>query len=147
MDAIAEKDLELVLARTFDAPRRLVFDAWTKSEYVMKWLGPKGAPLTKCTLDFRAGGVFAFTMQGADGSDYPFDGTFEEIVTNERIVFKGAIHDGNFVTTTITFADDGAKTALTVRQMFTKVTDSSRGARTGWTETLDHLDAFIHRRS
>ena len=117
----------------------------------MKWIGPKDFVVTKCTLEFRAGGVFAFTMHGA-GSDYPFDGTFVDIVPNERIVFRGDIHDGNIVTTTVTFADDGAKTRLTVRQVFTKATDSSRGARTGWTQTFDHLDGvhsstFVSTRS
>ncbi len=136
---------ELLIVRIFDAPRELVFKAWTKPEYLTRWFKPKGCTLPKCEMDFRAGGAFRFVIRGEDGKDYPFNGEYVEIVEPSRIVFKGNIHDvpGQDVLTTVTFAEQEGKTKLTVHQTYAIESDATRGAPTGWSQTLDHLAEFV----
>ena len=146
LEASAEwsKARELVITRTFDAPRQLVFAAWSKPENLAHWWGPKGFTLPKCEVDFRAGGLFHFVMRGPDGKDYPFRGSYLEIVEPERIVFQGVIHDepGHQVWTTVTFAEEKGKTNLTVKQTYSFESDATRGAPEGWKQTLDRLADF-----
>lgn len=139
------KERELVITRTFDAPRRLVFAAWRKPENLAHWWGPKGFTLPKCEVDFRAGGLFHFVMRGPDGKDYPFRGSYLEIVEPERIVFQGVIHDepGHQVWTTVTFAEEQGKTRLTVQQTYSFQSDATRGAPEGWKQTLTRLADFV----
>jgi uncharacterized protein YndB with AHSA1/START domain len=142
----ATKKPELLLTRVFDAPRRLVFEAWTKAGHVSRWIAPRPLTTPKCEVDFRPGGAFCFTMRAPDGTDYPFVGAFREIVTNERIVFTGTVHEGNQVVTTITFAEHDGKTTLTMHQTFTMESDATRGAKQGWTATLDQLGEVVAKR-
>jgi uncharacterized protein YndB with AHSA1/START domain len=130
---------ELRMQRVFDAPRRLVFEAWTKAEYVSRWFTP--APLTtpKCEVDFRPGGVFRVVMRMPNGIEFPFEAAFREIVAQERIVFAGKMHDGNEVFTTVTFAEHDGKTTVSVHQTYSFESDATRGAHAGWTATLNQL--------
>ena len=139
------KARELVITCTFDAPRRLVFAAWSKPENLVHWWGPKGFTLPKCEVDFRPGGLFHFVMRGPDGKGYPFRGSYLEIVEPERIVSQGVIHDepGHQVWTTVTFAEEDGKTKLTVQQTYSFETDATRGAPEGWKQTLDRLVDFV----
>ncbi len=137
--------LGLVLERMFDAPRRLVFAAFSEREHLLRWWGPKGITLAALEVEFRAGGRFRFVMDAPDGKKYPFDGTFGEILPLERIVFSGDIHDGNHVVTTITFADEGTKTRVTVSQTYTMPSNATRGATQGWSESFDKLDRALAR--
>ncbi len=74
-------DREVVITRTYDAPARLLFEAWSKPEHLMKWFGPVGWPLTLCEVDFRKGGRFRFAMTGPSGQqNTPFGGEYLEIV-------------------------------------------------------------------
>jgi uncharacterized protein YndB with AHSA1/START domain len=141
--AVTAKPLELVLARVFSAPRQLVFEAWTKADHVSRWFAPKPLTMPRCEMDFRPGGVFRFVMRAPDGTDYPFDGAFREIVAPERIVFTGTIHEGNVAMTTITFGEHGGKTTLTMHQTYTFESDATRGAKQGWTLTLDQLGKHL----
>jgi uncharacterized protein YndB with AHSA1/START domain len=136
---------ELTIARIFDAPREIVFKAWTKPEHLTRWFMPKGCSLPICEMDFRAGGVFRFVIRGEDGKDYPFNGEYVEIVEPSRIVFKGNIHDvpGQDVLTTVTFAEQEGKTKLVVHQTYSFKSDATRGAPEGWSQTLDHLAAYV----
>lgn len=141
---MAEKN-ELRMTRVFDAPKRLVWEAWSKAEYVQRWFTP--APLTtpKCELDFRNGGRFYLVMN-MNGVDLPMDARFEEIVPEEKIVFTATIHGGVDVHTTVLFTENGGKTTLNVHQTYSKETEATRGAHAGWTSTLDQLDAFTKSR-
>ena len=134
---------ELRMQRVFDAPRRLVFEAWSKAEHVSRWFTP--APLTtpRCEVDFRAGGVFRVVMRMPGGTDLPFEGEFREIVPPERIVFVGKMHDGNEVSTTVTFAEHDGKTTLSVHQSYVFESDATRGANAGWTQTLTQLGEHV----
>ncbi|HTB56465.1 MAG TPA: SRPBCC domain-containing protein [Polyangia bacterium] len=134
---------ELRITRVFDAPRQLVFEAWTKAEYLSRWFTP--APLTThgCQLDFRPGGVFRLTMRTPDGVEFPMDARFTEIIPDERIVFAATVHGNLKILTTVTFAGTHDKTTLTVHQVYSHESDATRGANAGWTLTLNQLAAYL----
>jgi uncharacterized protein YndB with AHSA1/START domain len=140
-----EKPGALVITRVFDAPRRLVFEAWTKAEHVSRWFAPRPLTMPSCQVDFRPGGVFRFVMRAPDGTDYPFEGAFVEIVAPERIVFTGTIHEGNTTVTTITLDERDGKTTLTMHQTYAFESDATRGAKQGWGMTLDQLGQHLAR--
>jgi uncharacterized protein YndB with AHSA1/START domain len=140
---VTVRERELTITRVFDAPRELVFRAWTKPEHLMRWFGPNNFTIPVCEMDFRAGGKFRFCMRGP-GSEHWVNGVYREIVKPERIVWTGTMeHDNNQITTTVIFADLGGKTRLSVHQSYSIETESTRGARQGWTETLEHLAEFL----
>jgi uncharacterized protein YndB with AHSA1/START domain len=131
---------EMILTRVLDAPRELVWKAWTEREHLVRWWGPKGFTLPGCEMDFRPGGKYRFVMRGPDGGDFPFHGVYREIVRPERIVFtciieKEAIPE---LVATVTFAEQGGKTRLTVRQTVPPG-EAGRGQNQGWSESLDRL--------
>jgi uncharacterized protein YndB with AHSA1/START domain len=130
---------ELNLTRTFDAPRRLVWEAWSKAEHLSKWFTPAPLTTSACELDFKSGGVFRLTMRFPDGKEHPMDGRFGEIVPQEKITFSGTLEDGNTIVTTVTFSEKSGKTTLTVRQVYSFASDATRGASLGWKATLDQL--------
>ena len=134
---------ELRITRVFDAPRQLVFEAWTKAEYLSRWFTP--APLTThgCQLDFRPGGVFRLTLRTPDGVEFPMDARFTEIIPDERIVFAATVHGDLKILTTVTFAGTHDKTTLTVHQVYSHESDATRGANAGWTLTLNQLAAYL----
>ncbi len=135
---------EMIFTRVFDAPRELMWKLWTEREHIGKWWGPKGFTLPGCEMDFRTGGAYRFVMRGPDGQDNPFHGVYREIVRNERIVFTAILDNlpGHELLTTVTFADEGGKTKLTVRQT-TPPGEAGRGQNQGWSETLERLADLI----
>ena len=144
---------ELVLTRIFDAPRELVFKAWTDPARMAQWWGPKYFTNPVCELDVRPGGAILIHMQGPDGVVYPMSGVFHEIVEPERLVFTSrALEDeaGNAlleVTTIATFEEHTGKTKLTVREVVVKAEPGAEGAlagmEEGWTMSLDKLGEFL----
>lgn len=90
---------QFTITRTFDAPRQLVFKAWSDAKYVAQWWGPRGFTTTFCNIDFRVGGTFHYCMRSPDGKDYWNKGLFKEIVVPERIVSTMYFSDasGKFV--------------------------------------------------
>src|SRR5262245_29973397 len=90
---------EIVITRIFDAPRQLVWKAWTEPEHVMRWWGPKTYTSPACKIDFRVGGVYLFCMRSPDGKNYWSTGVYREIVPLERIVCTDSFADehGNLV--------------------------------------------------
>jgi uncharacterized protein YndB with AHSA1/START domain len=139
------KPLELNLRRTFDAPRIRVFEAWSTAEHLSRWFSPKPLTTARCEVDFRPGGVFRLVMRTPDGTEYPFNARFLELVAPERIVFRGKIHDENDSETTVTFTEEGGKTTMTVRQTYAFESDATRGAPQGWGMTLDQLAEHVAR--
>jgi uncharacterized protein YndB with AHSA1/START domain len=144
--ASADRPPELRMTRVFDAPKSLVFEAWTKAEYLSRWFTP--APLTTqgCELDFRPGGLFRLTMRAPDGVEYPMDARFTEIVPDERIVFAATVHGDLKILTTVTFGENEGKTTLNVHQVYSHESDATRGADAGWTLTLDQLAGVLRGR-
>jgi uncharacterized protein YndB with AHSA1/START domain len=139
---------ELTITRVFDAPRALVFEMWTKPEHLARWWGPTGFTLHVCEVDFRVGGGWHLVFRGPDGTDYPFDSIYKEIVVPERIVFAGTLAHvpGDQVRTTLTFTEHEGKTTLTVHQVHSVESDATKGAPIGWTQTLDKLEAVLAKR-
>lgn len=133
----------LRITRVFDAPRALVFEAWSKPEHLKRWFAPNGFTVPACEMDFRVGGAYRLCMRRA-GVEHWVHGVYREIIVPERIVFTGILEsDGNETVTTITFADEDGKTRLSVHQTYSIESDSTRGARQGWTQTLEHLAEYV----
>ncbi|MFL5266209.1 MAG: SRPBCC domain-containing protein, partial [Stellaceae bacterium] len=114
-------DHELVITRIFDAPRSLVFKAWTEPDRAARWWGPQGFTTLHCTMDVRAGGAFRICMRSPDGAEYWKQGVYREVAEPERLVFTFAWEDaegkpGHETVVTVTFAEHGAKTRLTLHQ-------------------------------
>jgi uncharacterized protein YndB with AHSA1/START domain len=147
---------DLVITRVLDAPRRLVFEAWTRPEHMMRWFGPKGFTTPFCTIDFRVGGVFRYCMRSPEGRDYWGIGVYREIVVPERIVYTDAFADaeGNAVPpshygmssshpaetlVTLTFEEQDGKTKLTLRHGIPETVTERDGTQQGWNELLDRL--------
>lgn len=108
--ARATSDREIVLTRVLDAPRELVFDAWTDRKHIAQWWGPRGFTTTIHEMDVRPGGVWRFMMHGPDGVDYPNRIVFREVVKPERLVYDHGSDDpadpAQFHVT-VTFAKQG----------------------------------------
>ncbi len=143
---------DLVLTRVFDAPREIVFKAWTDAKQMAQWWGPNGFTNPVCELDVRAGGAMRIHMRGPDGVVYPMKGTFEEIDEPNRLVFVSSALDekGNSmfdIRNTVIFAEQGGKTALTLQARILKTTAQApqylQGMRAGWTQSLDRLGAHL----
>jgi uncharacterized protein YndB with AHSA1/START domain len=90
---------ELIITRVFDAPRELVWKAWTEPERVKQWWGPRGFTSPFCKIDLRVGGSYLFSMRSPDGQDFWSTGVYREIIPQERIVATGSFADekGNVV--------------------------------------------------
>jgi uncharacterized protein YndB with AHSA1/START domain len=137
---------ELVLTRTFNAPRSLVYKVWTDPKHVAQWWGPHGFTTKIREMDVRPGGAWRYAMRGPDGNDYPFDGVYVEVVEPERLVFDGTIQGSpeHRVWTEVTFAEREGKTEITVRQVYSFESEITRtGAPIGWNQQLDRLAEFL----
>jgi uncharacterized protein YndB with AHSA1/START domain len=144
--------MEVRFTRVFDAPRQLVFKAWTNPKHVAQWWGPTGFTNPRCELDVRPGGAIRIDMRGPDGTIYPMSGVYQEIVEPERIVFTSIALDdeGNPLfenLNTVTFAEHDGKTTITLHTRVIKSTDKAlqylRGMEFGWSLTLDRFEAHI----
>jgi uncharacterized protein YndB with AHSA1/START domain len=115
-------DREIVVTRSFNAPRKLVFDAYTRAEHVSRWLGVFGNwTMPVCEIDLRVGGSYRYVWRGADGRTMGLGGTFREIVPPERVVaterFDEAWYPGEAVDTAI-FTENAGKTTLTLSVVY-----------------------------
>ncbi len=139
---------ELVLSRVIDTPRARVFEAWTKPEAMKRWFAPKPYTLSVEKMDCRPGGSFSMAMRAPDGTEHPFTGVYREIVPPAKIVWIGEFSNGpaEQIRTAVTFEEQGTRTKVSVRQTLSVITPetepSAKGAKQGWTMTLDQLAAF-----
>jgi uncharacterized protein YndB with AHSA1/START domain len=143
---------EITITRIFDAPRAVVFKAWTDAGMLAQWWGPKGFTNPRCEFDARVGGVIRIDMHAPDGTIYPMDGEVREIVAPERLVFtNNALDaDGNRIIegfTTVTFAEEGGKTRLTLHTRGAAIAAIAvqylQGMEMGWTMSIDKLAAVL----
>lgn len=148
-------DREIVVTRVFNAPRELVFQAWTDTEQISRWWGPRGFSTTTYHSDVRPGGVWRFCMHGPDGRDYQNLVTFLEVVPPERLVYKhgGAadVEPVNFEVT-VTFEEEAGGTRVTMRMVFptAEMRDevvSKYGALEGAHDTLDRFGEHLVTRA
>jgi uncharacterized protein YndB with AHSA1/START domain len=140
---------EVVLRRIVDAPRAVVFRAWTDPAQLAQWWGPHGFTNPVCEADVRVGGAWHIVMRAPDGTDYPCGGVYREVVEGQRLVFTNVATDtaGKPVLEGLTkaeFSDDGGKTRLTVWTRMTALVPGGvpmlQGMEIGWTQTLERLD-------
>lgn len=143
--AVRPADPELFITRVFDAPRALVFAAWTKAEHLRHWLGPRGFTATSVEGDVRPGGAWRSCIRSPEAEDYWAHGVYREIVAPERLVFTYAWEDEGALETlvTVTFADEGGKTRLTFHQTPFSSVESRDGHAGGWNECFDRLGAYV----
>jgi uncharacterized protein YndB with AHSA1/START domain len=112
-------DREIVLTRVFDAPRRMVFDAFSKPELLKRWFGPRGWSLEVCEVDFKVGGGFRFVLRGPDGKAMGMRGVYREIVPPERSIHMESFDDypGESQVTAV-FVEEGGKTTMTATVLY-----------------------------
>lgn len=146
-------DREIMVTRTIEGPRRLVFEAYTDAAHLAQWWGPNGFTTTTRSFEFRPGGVWEFIMHGPDGTDYPNRIEWLEIVPPERIVYRHGERDDDptSFSSTVTFVERGDATEITLRSVFrtreqrdqvVERYDAVEGAR----QTLGRLTEFIATR-
>jgi uncharacterized protein YndB with AHSA1/START domain len=144
---------ELTMTRVYDAPREVVFRAWTDRQRMARWWGPKYFTNPVCEMDVRPGGALLIHMQGPDSVVNPMKGEFTEVLEPERLVFTASTLDDEegkpqlVDLTTITFEDLGGKTRLTVNAVVTYASPAAAGALSGmeegWSQSLDKLEDLL----
>jgi uncharacterized protein YndB with AHSA1/START domain len=146
----ATADREIVISRVIDAPRELLFEAFTEVRHLSRWWGPEGFNTTTQSFEFRVGGEWAFVMHGPDGTDYPEWITWTEITPPERIaMLHGESRDDpNAFESVLTFAPYGVATRIEMRTVF--LTKELRDeavekyhAIEGGQQTLSNLAAYV----
>jgi len=145
-----EQNRELTFTRIVDAPRELVFKAWTKPELLAQWWGPRGFTNPICEADARVNGKIHIDMTGSDGTVFPMNGTFREIVPSEKLVFTtdAGMYDENGEPTlqninTVTFEEFKGITKIVVHVVVVKaapqMAEALSGMEQGWSESLYKL--------
>ena len=141
-------DREIVLTRVFDAPRHLVFEAFSKPELLRRWFGPRGWYLVVCEVDLKVGGGFRFVLRGPDGRDMGMRGVYREIVPPERSVHMESYDDypGESQVTSV-FVEEGGKTTFTATVLYAsqEVRDAviKSGMEHGAAESYDRLAELL----
>ncbi|HXJ00555.1 MAG TPA: SRPBCC family protein [Micropepsaceae bacterium] len=147
--AASTADREIVATRIFDAPRELVWKAWTDPKHVALWWGPNGFKNTISEMDVRPGGVWRFIMHGPDGTDYANRVAFLEVVRPHRLVYiHGDERDPDQFRVTVIFEEQDGKTKLTMRSVFRSAADlayvvEKHGAIEGMNQTLGRLKEYL----
>jgi uncharacterized protein YndB with AHSA1/START domain len=142
---------ELTISRILNAPRELVFEAWTDPKHLVHWWGPNGFTITNHEIDVKAGGMWRFMMHGPDGRDYPNKILFIEVVKPERLVYKHAGEGDTAAVNfhvTVTFQKEGKKTKLTMHSIFESAAELERlnreyGAIEGGKQTVGRLAEYL----
>jgi len=156
---------EFIITRQFNAPRELVWKAWTEREHLMKWFGPKGVTIPAAKMDFRPDGIFHYCMKTPDGKEMWGKWIFREIVPPKKLVLINSFSDADGGITrhplsptwpqemlsTTTFEEVDGKTKLTIQwvpfnatEEEIKTFDSARGGMTqGWTGTFEQLEQYL----
>src|SRR6266404_5691693 len=163
-----QSEHEFVLTRVFDAPRKLIWKAFTDPEHMKHWWGPKGFTVRITKMDFRPGGTYHYCMRSPDGRDMWGKFVYREIVAPERIVFINSFSDEKGGLTrhpmsptwplemlsTFTFAENDGKTTFTIKWAPHNATETERktfddgrkGMQQGWTGTLDQLADYLAKK-
>ena len=142
-------DRELEITRVFDAPRELVFTAWTDPGQLARWWGPHGFSAPSVALDVTPGGAWRTCMRNdADGGELWASGVYREVVAPERLVFSYAWDTadgapGHETLVTVTFDDLGDKTRMTFRQAVFQSVQERDEHRGGWSQCFDELAAYL----
>lgn len=150
----------IIITRTFNAPRELVWQAWTEPEHFMRWWGPQyfTAPVAK--MELRVGGTYLACMRSPEGQDFYSTGVYREITPPQRLVFTDAFADaeGNVVPAshygmgddwpaeilvTVTLEEENGRTKLTMRQDGIPAGEMREQTSAGWSQSFDKLEAAL----
>jgi uncharacterized protein YndB with AHSA1/START domain len=140
------------LTRVFDAPRALVWQAWTDPKMMAEWFSPRGFTSSVLQLNARAGGALRVVMHGPDGNDYPCVGEFREVKAPERLVFTNNAVDGDGKVlleglTTVTLTEQGGKTKMILKTHAVGRVPIAKqmlaGMEMGWTQCIDKLGEVV----
>ena len=160
-------DREFVIARILNAPRALVFKAWTDPRHMAQWWGPHTFTNPVCEMDVRPGGAYRIVMRGPDGAEHPAKGVYREVVAPERLVMtinhselsdewhdlvnpnrdKAMGRPALEGLTTVTFEELGGQTKLTIRMLFDSAAIRDAllkiGMTQGWSQSLERLETVV----
>jgi uncharacterized protein YndB with AHSA1/START domain len=149
---IYAEGLELIMEGIFNAPCELVWEGWTKPEYVARWWGPSGYAMSVCEIDLRKGGSYRFVQRGPDGNDYPFKGMYREIVKPKLLtytqIFDMEPYSSQEAVVIVKFEKlEGGKTKLTSRMQFATIEELeaalATGMEAGATESMERLAELL----
>jgi uncharacterized protein YndB with AHSA1/START domain len=148
-------DRELVITRTFNAPPRIVFEAWTNPEFVRRWWAPRshGVSIVSCDADVRVGGRYRYLLRHAKG-DFAFAGQYREVTPHSLLVYTESFEpdaqpadEGGAAVITVTFSERSGRTDLVSHSLFPSkdVLDAviASGMESGMRETMDQLDGLV----
>ena len=145
-----KSDRELVVTRTFNAPARFVFEAWTKPELLKRWWVPKsfGLTMVSCEADVRVGGTYRFVFRhDAFPEPMAFFGKYIEVTPHSRLVWTNEEGEGGGQITTVTFEEKGGKTLLVMHDLYPSkdALDAAiaSGSTSGASETFEQLDELL----
>jgi uncharacterized protein YndB with AHSA1/START domain len=141
---VRSSDSELVITRVFDAPRALVFEAWTDPRHARNWWGPRDYPAIHLEMDVRPGGAWRGCLRSNEsGKELWHRGAFREVAPPERVVFTFAWEEegerGLETLVTLTFVEEDGRTRMTFRQVPFQSVEERDGHREGWTSSFDRL--------
>jgi|ERR1700680_3882854 uncharacterized protein YndB with AHSA1/START domain len=149
MKVATPSDCEIVVTRVLNAPRRLVFDAWTNPKYLSHWLlGPEGWTMPVCEVDLRVGGPWRFVWRQADGTEMAMQGVYREITPPERLVSTES-WGGDWPETvnTLVLAEEGGKTVATITMLYPSKEARDAAVKTGMTKgmsiSFDRLETYL----
>ena len=145
-------DREIVMTRVFDAPRRLVFEAWTSPEHLPRWmLGPEGWTMPVCEIDLRPGGAWHFVWRRADGTEMGMHGAYREIKPPERLVSTES-WGGNWPETlnTLVLSEKDGKTTVTLTILYPSKEARDAATKTGMKDgvsvSFDRLAEYLRKK-
>lgn len=143
---------DVTIVRTFNAPRKLVWDAWTQPTHLAQWWGPTNWTNPKCEVDLRVDGLLHIDMQSPDGTIYPMDGIYKEIEAPERLVISNIVPGENGemlfeVMQIVTFRELEGKTQLTIEARVIRQLPGAEqyleGMEAGLQQSLDRLQDLL----
>jgi uncharacterized protein YndB with AHSA1/START domain len=167
VNTAADPECCFVITRIFDAPRALVFEAWTEPQRMAQWWGPHAFTNPVCEMDVRPGGKYRIVMRGPDGSEYPLSGEYREIAEPERLVMSvdcsehssdwhdlvnanggtGRQNAAGEVVQTVAFENLDGKTKLAIRMNFESENIRDAMVKTsmneGWSQSLERLAEYL----
>ncbi len=149
MTVTLPSDREILITRDFDAPRALVFKAFTDPDSIPKWWGPRILTTVVEKMDLRPSGVWRYIQHDPQGNEYGFNGVYREIVPPERIVYTFEFEGmpGHVLVETVTFEEKDGKTRLTARAVFDSLEDRdgmlNSDMESGAAESYDRLEELL----
>jgi uncharacterized protein YndB with AHSA1/START domain len=145
-------DRAIVITRTFNAPPRIVFDAWTRADLVRRWWAPRshGVSMVGCDADVRVGGEYRYVLRHGEGGEIGFSGTYTEVTPHSRLVYTQVfepMRENGEAVITITLEERNGKTDLKAYELYpsaeVRAGVLASGMEHGMRETMDQLDELV----